>query len=285
MINMIRADFYRLVRSKGFYIALLILSLMIGVSIYMVQPGNVGLTVSVGDPEMENTPSMQNELANMSYEEIQTLSTSDFREIMLKTKGYELDRDMLATNINLYYIFIFFAVIILTADFSGSSIKNTLSSAISKKKYYVSKLMFVSLCCIVVFFLNTYIAYFANVVFNGKNLASNLETVTKISLLQLPSMLALASILTGIGFMVKRTALFNTITIPLILVFQMVLDTAASIFKIKEEYLHYEFQVMIGKLANNPSDGFISHSFLVCMAIIIVFNLLGYLSFKKAEIK
>lgn len=285
MINMIRADFYRLVRSKGFYIALLILSLMIGVSIYMVQPGNVGLTVSVGDPEMENTPSMQNELANMSYEEIQTLSASDFREIMLKTKGYELDRDMLATNINLYYIFIFFAVIILTADFSGSSIKNTLSSAISKKKYYVSKLMLISLCCIIVFFLNTYISYFTNVVFNGKNLASSLETVTKISLLQLPSMLALASILTGIGFMVKRTALFNTITIPLILVFQMVLNLAASIFKIKDEYLHYEFQVMIGKLANNPSDGFISHSFLVCIAVIIVLNLLGYLSFKKAEIR
>lgn len=285
MINMIRADFYRLVRSKGFYIALLILLMMIGISIYLVQPGNVGLTVSVGDPEMENTPSMQNELANMSYEEIQTLSVSDFREIMLKTKGYEFDRDMLATNINLYYIFIFFAVIILTADFSGSSIKNTLSSAISKKKYYVSKLMFISLCCIIVFFLNTYISYFANVVFNGKNLASSLETVTKISLLQLPSMLALASILTGIGFMIKRTALFNTITIPLILVFQMVLNLAASIFKIKDEYLDYEFQVMIGKLANKPSDGFISHSFLVCIAVIIVFNLLGYLSFKKAEIR
>lgn len=285
MINMIRADFYRLVRSKGFYIAILLLLLVIGLSIQEVQPVYLGLRRSAGDMSLETTADIQSELDEMSYEEIQALSESEYREIRLRTKGYELDRDILSVNINLYYFFIFFAVIILTADFSGSSIKNTLSSAISRNKYYFAKLGFISLCCIILFFLNTYIVYFANVVFNGKNLASSLETVTKISLLQIPSMLALASILTGIGFMVKKTAIFNTITIPLILVFQMMLGFAAFIFKIKDEYLYYELQLMIGKLANNPSDGFILHSFLVCIAVIIVFNLLGYLSFKKAEIR
>lgn len=285
MINMIRADFYRLVRSKSFYIALLIMLLMIGISIYNVSPGYVGMAGSVGEMSFESASDRQNALSEMSYEEMQELSMSQFREIMLKVKGYELDRDILSTNINLYYIFIFFAVIILTADFSGNSVKNTLSSAISRNKYYFAKLGFISLCCIILFFLNTYIVYFTNVVFNGKNLASSLETVTKISLLQIPSMLALASILTGIGFMVKRTAIFNTVTIPLILVFQMVLSFAAAIFKIKDEYLYYELQLMIGKLANNPSDSFILHSYLVCIAVIIVFNLLGYQSFKKAEIR
>lgn len=285
MINMIRADFYRLIRSKGFYIALLLMLLLIGVSIYGVQPGYIGMAGSVGEMSYESAAAVQNELNAMSYEERNELSLSQFREVMLKIKGYKLDRDMLATNMNLYYLFIFFAVIILTADFSGSSIKNTLSSAISRNKYYFAKLVFISLCCIVLFFLNTYIVYFANIVFNGKNLASSLETVTIISLLQIPSMLALASILTGIGFMVKRTAIFNTVTIPLILVFQMVLSFAAAIFKIKDEYLYYEFQLMIGKLANNPSGSFILHSYLVCIAVIIIFNLLGYLSFKKAEIR
>lgn len=285
MINMIRADFYRLVRSKGFYIAILLLLLVIGLSIQEVQPVYLGLRRSAGDMSLETTADIQSELDEMSYEEIQALSESEYREIRLRTKGYELDRDILSVNINLYYFFIFFAVIILTADFSGSSIKNTLSSAISKKKYYFSKLVFISLCCIVLFFLNTYIVYFANVLFNNKNLASSLGTVTKISLLQIPSMLALASILTGIGFMVKKTAIFNTVTIPLILVFQMMLGFFTFIFKIKDEYLYYELQLMIGKLANNPSDSFILHSCLVCIAVIIVFNLLGYLSFKKAEIR
>ena len=283
MINMLRADFYRLVRSKGIYIAMLILLMMTGISIYFVQPAYVGLSDSALSAEA--TAEIQSELDEMSYEEIQALSVSELREIMLRTQGYEFDRAMLSSNMNLYYIFIFFAAIILTVDFSGSSVKNTLASAISRNKYYCAKLSFISICCTAILFLNTYIVYFANIWFNNKNLASSLGTVTQISLLQLPPMLALASILTGIGFMVKRTAVFNTITIPLIIVLQIVLNLAATIFKIKEEYLYYEFQLMIGKLASNPSDSYVLHSYLVCAVVIIVFNVLGYLSFKKAEIK
>ena len=283
MINMLRADFYRLVRSIGFYVAVLFLLMIIGISIYFVEPGYIGMTNNAQG--VEASPDIQNELSEMSYEEIQALSSSELREIMLKTKGYEFDRALLSANMNLYYLFIFFAAIILTVDFSGSSVKNTLTSAISRNKYYFAKLIFISICCTAIFFLNTYVVYFANILFNNKNLASSLGTVTKISLLQLPPMLALASILTGIGFMVKKTAVFNTITIPLILVFQVVLNLAATIFKIKEEYLYYELQLMIRRLANNPSDSYVLHSYLVCAAVIVVFNLLGYLSFKKAEIK
>ena len=283
MINMIRADFYRLIRSIGFYVAILILLMIIGISIYFVEPGYIGMSGSAQSAEA--APEIQNELDEMSHEEIQALSSSEFREIMLKTEGYEFDRALLSSNMNLYYLFIFFAAIILTVDFSGSSVKNTLASAISRNKYYCAKLSFIAICCTAVFFLNTYVVYFANILFNNKNLASSLGTVTKISLLQLPPMLALASILTGIGFTVKKTAVFNTVTIPLILVFQVVLNLAATIFKIKEEYLYYELQLMIRRLANNPSDNYVLHSYLVCGVIIIVFNVLGYLSFKKAEIK
>ena len=85
--------------------------------------------------------------------------------------------------------------------------------------------------------------------------------------------------------MAKRTAVFNTIAIPLILVAQIVLRIVALIFKIKDEYLYYEFQMMMTNLANEPSAKFIWGSIAVSAAVIVVFNLLGYLSFKKAEIK
>ena len=283
MINMIRADFYRLIRSKGFYVAILILLIIIGLNIYTVQPFYIGLSGAALSAEVSED--IHSELDDMSLEERQDISISDYREIMLKSEGYKLDKDILSSNINLYYFFIFIAVFSLTVDFSGGSVKNTLSSAISRNKYYLAKLSFISLCCMVIFFLNTYIVYFANILFNSENIASSLDTVTKISLLQLPPILALASILTGIGFMVKRTAVFNTITIPLIIVFQVVLNLAAAIFKMKEEYLYYELQLMIGKLTINPSVSYVLRSYLVCAAVIIVFNLFGYLSFKKAEIK
>lgn len=48
MLNMIKADIYRINKNIAFYIAIAFTLLMIGVSVYMVQPGSVG-QASVGD--------------------------------------------------------------------------------------------------------------------------------------------------------------------------------------------------------------------------------------------
>ncbi len=276
MINMMRADFYRLMRSKVFYIAIVVMLLMIAFGIYFIQPGQV---MAVGITETDTN------ISSGSSDEIESLSVSEFREIMLNAEGYQLDKDILAENTNLYYVFIFIAAIVLTVDFSGGCVKNTLSSAISRNKYFFSKILFVNICCVVLFFLNTFIMYYSNIIFNSKNLASDIETIIKISLLQLPTMLAFVSVLTGIGFMVKKTAVFNTVTIPFLMVAQLLFTLFIKVFKMKETFMGYEFQTMIRKLVNNPSDTYILHSYLYCAAVIVIFNLLGYMFFKKAEIK
>lgn len=278
MINLMRADLYRIVRGKGIYIALALMIAMIGLSIYLCEAGSLALYVST---EAE----MSSDLNNMSYEEIQGLSMKELREIMLNGEGYELDRDILAHNMNLYYVFIFVVAIVVAADFSGSCVKNTLSSSISRKQYFFAKLGFNTLCCLVLFFLNTYLSYFANIIFNNQNLASSLGTVTKISLMQLPPILALVSILTGFSFILKRTAIFNTIMIPFFMIVQLLLSLAANFLKLSEEQVSYDIQVMLSKLAYHPSDSYILNSYIICGVVIIVFVLLGYLSFYKAEIK
>ena len=250
----------------------------LGIDIYTVQPGSLGVHVTAG-------ATVENEISNMSYEEIQALKISEFREIMLRTKGYALDKDILACNMNLYYIFIFVAAVIVAAEFSGSTIKNTLSSVINRNRYFLSKVVFASLCCLGFFFLNTYIMYFANILFNNKALASGSGVVTKITLLQLPPILALASILTGLAFILKKTAVFNTIAIPLMMVIQLLLNLMGIFLKIKEEWMAYELQQMLVLLTGDPSGSYILHSYLVCAVIIVVFYSIGYLSFKKAEIR
>lgn len=278
MINMIKADFYRIVRSKGIYIAFVIILIMLGLDIYMVEAGSVGMHI-------ESPGNTESGLDEMSYEQIQDLSFSDYRQIRLETKNSKLDREILANNLNLYYAFIFAAALGIAVDFSGSCVKNTLSSAISRKKYFLSKLVFVTLCCLIMFFFNTYAAYFANIVFNNRNLASDIGTVTKISLMQLPPMLAIISILTGFAFAFKKTAAFNTISIPFIMLFQILLNLMGTFFKIPAEVFEYELQIMIIRLAMEPSTRYILQSYAVCAAIIIVFTLIGWLSFKKAEIR
>ncbi len=285
MINMIRADLYRIFKSTGIYIAFAILLLMLAISIYTVSPGHLGTaTLTVNDADIVSS-SANNMTEDLSIDKLQGMSMQDLRKFMLKSEGYELDRDILSVNINLYYLFIFVGVLAVTADFSAGSVKNTLSSAISRKKYFISKALLIIILCLLLFFLNTYLAYFGNLIFNGKNLASSLWTVTKISFMQLPPILALASILSGFAFIVKKTSLFNTISIPLIMVFQIIFQLVLQIFNIKGDYMQYELQIMINMLANEPSAEYIMRSYFICAVIIVLSYLIGYLSFQKSEIK
>lgn len=284
MINMIKADIYRIFRGKGIYIALFIMLAMIAMSIYNVSPGAVG-QMEVGDVSTAQYSGGAEVLGNMTYEQMQDMSMKEYREAMLKVKGYELDKDILAANMNLYYIFIFIVALIITVDFSGGCVKNTLSSAISRKRYFLSKSVLIFGLGTLVFFLNTYLVYFSNIIFNSKNLSSSLWEVTKVTLIQLPPAFALMSLLMGIAFLTKKTAVYNMITIPFIMVFQLLFAFAVGTLGLDKKYINYELQIMFGKLAADPSKSYMINSYLVCVVIIIAFVLLGWLAFRKTEIK
>jgi ABC-type transport system involved in multi-copper enzyme maturation permease subunit len=281
---MIKADCYRIAHGSVIYIALGIMLLLIGISVYMMEPGAIGMTGTYNGEEIA-VSNDTDDGGKISSSGSSDMSISNYRKAMKKSSTYKLDRDILAQNMNLYYIFIFVAALALALDFSGGSIKNTLSSAISRKKYFVSKSVFIALFCLVLFLANTYITYFSNLIFNGERMSSGLAAVTKISLLQMPVILALSSLLTGIAFMAKKTSVFNTIAIPLIMLFQILLTIATTLFGIKENYLNYELQNMLGVLANHPTETYLIHAYLVCGVIIVVFLAAGWLSFRRAEIK
>ena len=286
MINIIKSDSYRIFRGTAIYIAIGIMLLTISISIYNIQPGFIG-NASVGDINIENfkTSNYDEVMSEYTSDDFKAMSLADYRQVMFKVKGYKLDRDILGTNINLYYVFIFAAALAVTVDFSGSSIKNTLTSAISRKKYFISKLIFINLMCLIFLFANTYIMYFANIIFNTKQFSSDISEITKITVMQIPPVLALAAVLTGIAFITRKTAVYNTVTIPLIMVIQLVLNLVASALSLKEKYLQYELQLMLAKLANNPTQSYMINAYLLCGGIIVLFYTSGWLSFSKAEIK
>lgn len=283
MINIIKSDLYRITKNIAFYIAVGLILLMLAVSIYIVQPGTMG-QMSIGDVSTTEY-SQDTAFDNMSLDEFDALSVKDMRKIMLKVGGYKLDTDILSTNINLYYAFIFIVVLAITVDFSSGSVKNTLTSAISKNKYFTSKSLFVFGICILMFFMNTYVCFFANRIVNGGKVSSDLWTVTKISLMQLPPMLALISILVGIAFTVKKTSVFNIIAIPFVMVSQLIMSLIIQLFGISSKITDFELQIMIGKLTTEPSGSYITKCYIYCAALVICFLALGYTSFRKSEIK
>ncbi len=277
MFNIIKSDLYRLFKSKGFYIVIGIVIIMAIVSVVSMSPGHIGLSVG-SNIDVSDTEA----LSKISSAK----SLGEFRDIMKSFGTFKLDRELIGQNVNLYYMFIVFVVIILTKDFSNKSIKNTLSSAISRKKYYISKLILILGISTLLILFNNYLSYFLNLAVNGKEFASSIGEITKMTVYQLPLLYGIISLLVSIAFITRKTSMFNTISIPFIMVFQLVVITITSMFRIKADWFtNYELQYALVNLTNNPTNSYILKCSLLGIGYIVIFGLIGYYVFRKAEIK
>lgn len=278
MLNIIKADLYRLLKSKGLYIAIALIIIIAVLSTLLISPLNIGF--SVGTQSVDS----------IDAEAIQKISSAkslgEFREIIKSFGVYKLDKAIIGKNDNLYYFFIAFVVMIIVKDFSNKSIKNTLSSSISRKKYYISKLLLVLGLSTLLIIFNNYLNYFLNILLNGKDFSSSIGEITKITLYQLPLLYGIISLLVCIAFITRKTSVFNALSITFIMLVQLIVITMISMFRIKNDwFINYDFQWAMLNLANNPTSSYIIKCSLLGVAYIVVFSLIGYYAFKKAEIK
>ena len=279
MINMIKSDLYRVFKGKSIYVAIIIILVLASVSCFSMSPGHIGVNTS-----FEEQPLIKDEeILNKVYE---TNSILETRKLMKEYGAYPLDKAQLGANANLYYFFIIVVVIVLVTDLSNSTAKNTLSSAISRKKYYMSKLVTCIGLGTFLVLINNYGSYFINLIMNGKDFSAGFLEITKLTVLQLPILYGIISMLVCIGFCFKKTGTFNSISIPLIMVIQLVIMGISTLFRFDaNNILNYEFQYIIGNLISNPSNIYILKTLALAIFYIIIFNLIGYRVFKKTEIK
>ncbi|MDE5587063.1 MAG: hypothetical protein K2I72_01675 [Bacilli bacterium] len=279
MINMIKADLYRIFKGKAIYIVLFAIIVLSLICVIGLTPGHIGMT------------SMTDSRLNIDDEEFvgiiaETNSIKDLRRLMKSYGGYELDQAVLGTNVNLYYVFIVIVVIVLCTDFSNKSIKNTLSSAISRNKYYWSKAILIFLICTFLVLFNNYFFYFTNLLINGKDFASSFGDIFKSTMIQFPLIYGIMSLLICFAFLFKKTATFNTIAIPFIMVFQLLVLGIINLFRIKADWFYqYEIQNALSNLVNHPTSEYILRCALLGFFYMILFTILGYYAFKNTEIQ
>ena len=59
-----------------------------------------------------------------------------------------------------------------------------------------------------------------------------------------------------------------------------------NIFKIKADWFYdYEIQYALAKLVDNPTNNYIISIAILGIIYIVLFNIIGYVSFKKSEIR
>ena len=279
MINIIKSDLYRVFRGKAIYVTIIIILLLASVSCFSMSPGHIGIATSSDEQPLVK----DEELLEKVYETDSILET---RELMKEYGAYPLDKSQLGANANLYYFFIIVVVIVLVTDLSNSTAKNTLSSAISRKKYYLSKLITCIGLGTFLVLINNYGSYIINLIMNGKEFSAGILEITKLTILQLPILYGIISMLVCIGFCFRKTGTFNSITIPLIMVIQLIIMGIATLLHLNaNNILNYEFQYIIGNLISNPSNAYILKTLVLAIFYIVIFNVIGYRIFRKTEIK
>ncbi|HAB66076.1 MAG TPA: hypothetical protein DCE23_01785, partial [Firmicutes bacterium] len=147
MLNMIKSDMYRILKGKGFYAAIILVLMICFTSAISMSGGFIGISTSTSfTPE-------ERELYNKLDE---TKNIKEYREVMKENGSFALDKEVIGQNTNLYYVFIIIVVIVLTSDFSNKTVKNTISSSISRKKYYLSKVILIFALCTFIILFNNY---------------------------------------------------------------------------------------------------------------------------------
>lgn len=279
MLNMIKADLYRILKGKAIYFVLGIIIILSLISAIGVTPGHIGMTSMTSSTINIEDQEFMEKLSKVN-------SISGIRKLMKSYGGFELDRAVIGTNMNLYYMFIVVVVVVLCVDFSNKSIKNTLSSAISRKKYYWSKAILIYILCTILVLFNNYFFYFLNLAINGKDFASPFGNILKLTVIQLPLLYGITSLLICFAFMFKRISTFNTVSIPFIMIIQLIALGITNLFRIKIDYFYqYEMQNALGNLVNNPTNNYILNCTILGLVYIVVFHIIGYNTFKNAEIK
>ena len=276
MLNMIKADLYRIVRGKGIYILLILMLCIVSVSVGMKQAGYIAMGADVSMEE-----------GNADVEE-NGLVIDISEENDINVSGKKVDTDILIANMNLYYLFIILVSVIVMGDFSNKTIKNTLTSAVDRKTYFASKFILTEILAILIILINNFFAYTLNYIVNGKSYASEISEIWIITLRQTPMLLGAVSILFFAAFLIRKAAIFNAVTILFQTILQLLL--ALIMFSTKSEILHtflekYEIQTAIARLVYSTSNNYVMQCAFIGFTEILVSIILGYALFRKVEVK
>ena len=253
MFNMIKADIYKLIRSKGFYIYLVLMAITYSITLISKMPGGMTLGMIPEFPE-----------------------------------GTKLDVRMEAFNFTLYFLFIMPVFMVLLSDFSEKTIKNTISSAISREKYYITKALFIELFITVSHLGVNALFYALNSLKNGEKYTSPFSDFYKVTLMQLPVFLFIGALFILLAVVLKRAAQFNALTIIAPIVYttaELTMYGLKATHDFSEKYLlKSDLSYMLAQFACGCSDSYRNTCYMITGIGTALALLLGYRIFSKGEI-
>ena len=252
MINMSKAELYRIVKSRGFILFWLLSIGTLMISVIYHQTGGI----SLGAP--------------LDYDE-----------------SIKMDIRQTAMNFSFYFYLMIPVFTIISGEFGEHTVKNSITSAFSKRGFYVAKFFFTFVYTMLCFIAANYLFYFINRAVNGEKYSSPIGEYSKALFAQVPLFMAVVAAFIFLAFLLRKGAAFNAVTIITPILYTsvlLVLYGIESTKKIATKLLNYELSTMIGKLTIDGTDSYKARCYAASAAVIVLSFALGYFSWTKREI-
>lgn len=262
MLNMMKAEIYRLVRGKTIYITAAILVAL--VVLMVCTDGSVGVSIS-----SDAFPAGAE---------------------MAESGGIAAVRKCLGYTDNLIYFMIPLFMSVSMTMFTCGTIKNDIASGVSRTQLYLSKLILSVGMCVVLIFFYVLIAFLGGTIFQGgvgDLTQSNILSILKTLGAQGVILFAFTAIGVFLSFVVRRSAAVSGgyIAFSIVPVLLIVILSESNTRLL--EYLKYDLTGCMKLFAyiDSVSSADILRGVITGAAYIFVTTLAGIMIFRRSEIK
>jgi ABC-2 type transport system permease protein len=270
MINIMRADIYRIVRGKALYITLSVLLAVV----LLNSAAGAGISTGINYDSVDL-------LQNADLDELENMELSDFLQ---RPTGAEAPFRAMASADSLLHIMIVLLYLIGSVDFVYGAAKNTLDSGVPRIVYYGSKLLLSCIACTLLFIVYILLSTAAATLVSGFGGMPD-GFITDILKIFLPQLwLCLAVTCAGNFFVfLTRSGAFVGVFIAFLLAPPVVILMLTFLNEWFNNLFDYELTVSLGKLVHTSEH--MAKTLLVGAGYIAASVIGGYLVFRRAEVK
>ena len=252
MIHTIQADFYRLFRSKGFWITEIVLFAL------MLMGATIGAT---GHLMSVNTTPPESEIPTQGWNGVQAL-------INASSQGS-----------NLVFLCIILACLVLGVDLIGKLYKNSLTVGVSRTEFFLAKSVVLASIALMQILISLVIAFVPATILNGlgtmpEGFIGNLLLTIALQFLCLLAWLSIVS------FILYVTHSYMAVFIGY-LISSILLSTPMLIFPDIEILRYLSLNVAYAMTTNSQA---ILYTITVCVTVILFFSFSGLIIFKKKSL-
>ena len=250
MIHTIQADFYRLFRSKGFWITefILFVLLLLGATI-----GATGHLMAIQTEEPE--------IPTHGWDGIQALINAS------------------SNDSNLVFLCIILTCLVLGVDLIGKLYKNSLTVGVSRTEFFFAKSFVLASIALLQLIASLVIAFVPSTLLNGLGTIPDGFVTNLLSMIFL-QFLCLLAWLSIISFILYLTHSYLAVFIGY-LISSIILSMPMIIFPNIKFLPYLSLQFTYAMTANSES---ILYTLIVTLAVIVIFNLSGLAVFKKKSL-